>query len=354
MRARLAVLISVCILLLTWLVWHLRSKRPVGQPVTSAISTGASSGSTTIPTTPDSAPTAVYAHNLMLRKGPDFRIYVRWLRGDLVRTRQNVNPTFDDPESFRIDVKTGIIRANIGDIGNFLNAGGVANSPLRDITLLAEDDHIKLKGTLHKLISMPVELLGSVAATPDNRIQVHVTKLSVLKVPLKGLLGGLNIGVSDLFHPKGIPGIEVSGNDIFFDTLKLLPPPHIHGQLTKVRVVTPDIEEVYGNAEEAVTRFEQWRNFLRLNDGTIDFGKLTMHHVDITMVDLSDDAWFDLDLNNYQNQLVNGYTRMTPEAGLQIFMPDLDNLPKNKGNQNISMEWLKHRNLPPPPEIISK
>ena len=354
MRARLAVLISVCILLLTWLVWHLRSKKPAGQPAASAISVGASSGSTTIPTTPDSAPTAVYAHNLMLRKGPDFRIYVRWLRGDLVRTRQNVNPTFDDPESFRIDVKTGIIRANIGDIGNFLNAGGVANSPLRDITLLAEDDHIKLKGTLHKLISMPVELLGSVAATPDNRIQVHVTKLSVLKVPLKGLLGGLNIGVSDLFHPKGIPGIEVSGNDIFFDTLKLLPPPHIHGQLTKVRVVTPDIEEVYGNAEEAVTRFEQWRNFLRLNDGTIDFGKLTMHHVDITMVDLSDDAWFDLDLNNYQNQLVNGYTRMTPEAGLQIFMPDLDNLPKNKGNQNISMEWLKHRNLPPPPEIISK
>ena len=81
----------------------------------------------------------------MPRKGPEFRIYIRWLRGNLVRTRQNVNPTFDDPESFRLDVKTGVIRANIGDIGNFLNAGGVANSPLKNITL----------------ISMPVELLGS-------------------------------------------------------------------------------------------------------------------------------------------------------------------------------------------------
>ena len=354
MRARLAILASVCgLLLVLLLVWYVRSKRVLGQPAASAISTGVSSVVTN-PTTPDSAPTSVYAHNLMLRKGPDFRIYVRWLRGNLVRTRQNVNPTFDDPESFRLDVKTGVIRANIGDIGNFLNSGAVANSPLRDITLLAEDDHIKLKGTLHKLISMPVELLGSVNATPDNRIQVKVTKLSVLKVPLKGLLGGLNISVSDLFHPKGIPGIEVSGNDIFFDTLKLLPPPHIHGQLTKVRVVSPDIEEVYGHAEEAVARVEQWRNFLRLNDGTIDFGKLTMHHVDITMVDLSNDAWFDLDLNNYQTQLVNGYTRMTPEAGLQIFMPDLDTLPKTKGNQNVSMEWLKHRDLPPPPDIMSK
>jgi hypothetical protein len=200
---------------------------------------------------------------------------------------------------------------------------------------------------------MPIELLGTVSAAPDSRIQVHVTNLSVLKIPLKGLLGGLHISVADLFNPKGVPGVAVSGNDIFFDTLTLLPPPHIRGQLSKVRVVTPDIEEVYGNAEEDVTRVEQWRNFLRLKDGTIDFGKLTMHHVDLTMVDLSNDPWFDLDLNNYQNQLVNGYTRMTPEAGLQIFMPDLDDLPKN-GSQNISMEWLKHRNLPPPADVMSK
>jgi len=272
----------------------------------------------------------------------------------MVRTRLAVNPTFDDPESFILEIKAGVVRANIGDIGNFLNAGDIANAPLRNMTLLADGENIKLNGTLHKLISMPVEIIGSVAATPDNRIQVHVMKLSVLKIPLKGLFGGLHIAVSDLFNSRGIPGVDVSGNDIYLDTLKLLPPPHIHGQLTNVRVVTPDIEEVFGNAEESATQVEQWRNFLRLKDGTIDFGKLTMHHVDLIMVDISNDPWFDLDLNNYQNQLVNGYTRMTPEAGLQIFMPDLDKLPKTTGTPNISMEWLKHRNLPPPPDVISK
>jgi len=349
MRVGLAIIVSICIFLVIVGIWHVRSTRLASQPAASATSKETSRESTSIPPSPDSAPTAVYAHNLMLRKGPDFRIYVRWLRGNMIRTHHDVNPTFDDPESFFLEIKTGVIRANIGDIGNFLNAGGVANSPLRNISLRADGDKIRLRGTLHKFISLPVELLGSVSATPDHRIQVHVTKLSVLKVPLKGLLGGLDIDISDLFHPKGIAGVEVSGNDIFFDTLKLLPPPHIHGQLSKVRVVSPDIEEIYGDAEEAVTRVEQWRNFLRLSDGTIDFGKLTMHHVDLTMVDLSNDAWFDLDLNNYQNQLVNGYTHMTPEAGLLIFMPDLDTLPKNSGSGNISMEWLKHRNLPPPP-----
>jgi hypothetical protein len=357
MRARLLILIAVPTFVLAMVIWHLSSSSPARAPAPSAPSPAAAAAiiipAATTPATPDSAPTAVYAHNLMLRKGPDFRIYVRWLRGNMVRTRHNVNPTFDDPETFFLDIKTGVVRANIGDIGNFLNAGGVTNSPLKNITLLADGDQISLKGTLHKIIPLPVELLGSVSAANDNRIQLHITKLNLLKIPVKGLLGGLHIHLSDLM-PKGITGIEVSGNEIFFDTAKLLPPPHIHGQLTKVRVVSPDIEEVYGNAEEAVTRVEQWRNFLRLNDGTIDFGKLTMHDVDLIMVDLSDDAWFDLDLNNYQNQLVNGYTRMTPQAGLQIFMPDLDTLPKGKGIQNVNLEWMKHRNVPPPADVTSK
>jgi hypothetical protein len=80
-------------------------------------------------------------------------------------------------------------------------------------------------------------LIGTIAVVPDSRIQLQVTKLSVLKIPLKGLLGGFNITVSDLFHPHGVSGIQVSGNDIFFDAQKLLPPPHIRGQLTSVRVV---------------------------------------------------------------------------------------------------------------------
>ncbi len=56
-----------------------------------------------------------------------------------------------------------------------------------------------------------------------------------------------------------------------------------------MRVVNPDLEEIYGDAQTDVTRVEQWRNFLRLSDGTIDFGKLTMHHVDLMMIDISKD-----------------------------------------------------------------
>ena len=272
----------------------------------------------------------------------------------MVRTRRNVNPSFDDPGSFFLDIQTGVLRANIGDIGNYLNAGGMANSPLKNITLSGDGDQIKLKGTVHKVIPMPVELDGTIAAMPDSRIHIRVNKVNVLKVPFKGLLGGFHITISDLFHPTNVDGLEVSGNEIFIDTQKLLPPPHIRGQLTTVRVVNPDLEEIYGDAQADVERVEQWRNFLHLRGGTIDFGKLTMHNVDLIMIDISKDPWFDLDLTNYQRQLVNGYTRMTPQAGLQIFMPDLRDIPQNKATQNISIEWFKNRNIPPPPDVISK
>ena len=113
MRARVAIFICVITISLGLLIWryksaHDASKAPASDAqATPAEGEGASPASL-------AGPTKVYAHNLMLRKGPNFRIYVRWLRGKMVRTRHDVNPTFDDPESFVLDIKAGVVRANIG------------------------------------------------------------------------------------------------------------------------------------------------------------------------------------------------------------------------------------------------
>jgi len=263
------------------------------------------------------------------------------------RSHPGVNASFDDPDSFYIDIDSGVLRANIGDIGNYLNA---VKAPIKNVTLSGNGGTIQLKGTLHKLISIPIAITGEISATPDNRIRVHVTKINVLKIPFKALLGSFHLTVSDLVGGN-IPGLQVSGNDIYLDTQTLLPAPHLRGHLTAVRVVNPDLEEVYGNAQADLTRVEQWRNFLRLEGGVIDFGRLIMDPVDLIMIDISNDAWFDLDLAHYQKQLIYGYTRMTPQAGLQIFMPDLDEIPQNKTTKDVTLEWMKHRNLPPPKDV---
>jgi hypothetical protein len=42
-----------------------------------------------------------------------------------------------------------------------------------------------------------------------------------------------------------------------------------------------------------------------------------------------------------------------PQAGLQIFMPGLCQVAQ-KANKSISIEWLKKRNIAPPPDVFSK
>src|SRR5712691_10292238 len=100
MRIRLVAPVSALVILLLFLAWHFRSRKGAAEPSASSPST---SGAMLVvtpasPATSESAPTKIYAHNLMLRKGPNFRIYVRWLRGQMLRTSPDVIPSFDDPE----------------------------------------------------------------------------------------------------------------------------------------------------------------------------------------------------------------------------------------------------------------
>lgn len=354
MRARYALIFCV-LLALALGTWQFASHRGAAAP---DVQTGASTPASIAPAPVEAdaaaerLPTSVYAHNLLLHKGPSFKIYILWLRGQMLRTSPARNPSFDDPDSFVLDIQKGVIHVQLKDLATFLSSGGVAHAPLTNISIIEEPKgELQLRGTMHKLIPLPVQLTGSLSATKDNLVHLHVTKLDVLKVPFKGLLGGLHVSLADLIHVN-TPGIQVAGNDVVFDTQTLLPAPHIRGALTSVSLVDDAngkaIEAIYGGAKSDPTREQQWHNFLQLAGGSLDFGKLTMHKADLIMVDASKDPWFDLDLINYQAQLVNGITRMTPQAGLQIFMPDVDDMPKQKAGQTISMEWLKHKNLPPP------
>lgn len=270
----------------------------------------------------------------------------------MLRAHENEIPSFDEPASFVLDIQDAVISTTLSDLSRALNDGMLKGSPLKHVSLAAQGDQLKITGTLHKLIPLPVEMISDVASSPDGRVRMHIQKMRVLRLPVAGLMKAFDLKAGDLVSPKGAKGVQVAGNDIYFDPTVILPEPHKRGKLTSVKIVKENLMAVYGSAAIDVEKTAQWRNFLRLKGGTLEFGKLTMHNVDIAMIDVSSDAWFKFDLSHYQEQLVNGYTRMTPQAGLQIFMPDIDKVPQTKANQNISLEWAKNRNLPPPPDVL--
>jgi hypothetical protein len=342
-------------LLLGWFLGRFAMRRSSSSLAAVSPSSAASAPpAVSAPSASDLAPTLVYAHNIQLRKGPNFRIYIDWISGQTLRTKANVNPSFDDPESFILQIEKGVIHANIGDICKYLNSTIGKDAPLKNIDIQPDGELIKIHGTVKKLVSLPIEMVGSLAATPDGLVRLHVQHISVLKVPVKGLLGTLDVQLSDLVHSTNVPGVATSGNDIVFDTEKLLPPPHIRGQLTTVRVRVPDIEVIYGNAPNDPTQLAQWHNFIRFRNGALDFGKLTMHNADLTMIDAANEPWFDLDLVNYQSQLVNGDTRMTAPAGLEIYMPSLQAQAPRQAGQQVTLQWLKNRNTSLPPDVAKK
>jgi hypothetical protein len=329
-------------------IWLIQSRTRPTTPLTA----DAPVSQAATPVAPAGSLTNIYAHNLRLHQGPDFRVYVQWLRGQLKPARHGVIPSFDDPESFYLNVTNGVIRVNLGDICNYLNAKAT-NTPLTDVWITGAGDQVKITGKLHKGITVPVEVRGVIKPASNNRVVINVNKISVLKIPVKGLLGEFRVTLANLLPSNQIPGVELEGNNIYFDSNLLVPAPHIRGTLTSVSLSSPDLQAVYGDVTKDEARVEQWRNFLRLSDGTLTFGKLTMRKVDLMMIDITQDAWFDLDLAHYQDQLVNGYSRMTPDQGLQIFMPDVSAL-KTRQISQISIEWFKNRNNAPPASVVPK
>jgi len=197
-----------------------------------------------------------------------------------------------------------------------------------------------------------VEVVGTLAPAPNGRIHLTVSKINVLKVPVKALMGGLKVEVKDIVGAKPVPGIEIADNEIYLDTTKLLPPPHIRGQMSSITVHAPDVAVTYGSTTpEDEAELAQWHNFLRMRGGSVGFGKLIMNDADLTLIDASDDVWFDLDLASYQDQVVKGYSRMTPAKGLEIFMPDVG---KEMPAGAVSLDTLKNRNRPLPDVVPGK
>jgi hypothetical protein len=292
----------------------------------------------------DTGATQIYAHNLELRKGPDFRVYVAWLAGVLDPIRPRANPDFDQPDSFLLNVAKGVIRVNIGDLAGYLNAVGGKRAPMQHIRILPDGQRLRFRGTVHRGLPLPVEVIGSLSPTAGGGVRLHVEKISVLKLPVKGLLGSFSIRLSDLIGSTEMPGVDVAGDDVVFNTERLLPPPHIRGQVTAIRIRPPDVEVIYGNAPNDPARLAQWHNFLRFRGGTMDFGNLTLHGAELTMIDAMQEPWFYLDLVHYRRQVMNGYTRLTEDGGLEVYMPSLQAGGLRPPAPGVTLDQLRDRN----------
>lgn len=244
------------------------------------------------------------------------------LDGDLVPTGAAV-PVFDDKDSFRIAIDSAEIRISTKSMEHVLNeyvlAG--ADAPLKDVSLASAEGGLKIKGKLHNKGDVPFEVVGSLAPTPDGKIRLHAEKVKALKLPVKGLLDLFGVKIADLIRSGRARGLSAEKDDLILDPAELLPPPHISGKVTGVRVEGQWIVQEFGGGRSARPLFSG--NYMAYRGNALRFGKLTMNDADMILIDMDQRDPFDFSLDRYRDQLSAGYTKITPQFGLRVYMPDL-------------------------------
>jgi hypothetical protein len=286
--------------------------------------------------------------NVDFHMTPDVVLDIHYLNGAMRSVVSGQPVIFDDKSSFVIQIDTarvGLTPANLGALMNRY-VFGYEDAPLRKLRFEVKDGKLVQSGVLHKVVDIPFEITASLDVTKEGRIRIHPTAMRIFGVDGQGLMRALGIELQGLLDLRKARGLTVRGNDLLLDPVRLLPPPAIAGRVVSVGVEDGEVVQVFGSdtADGASARRPSAAagtlaaldssavNFMRFEGGTLRFGKLFMVNADMQIIDSDQRDPFDFSIDEYNRQLVAGYSRNTLDGALKVYMPDLADVERTLSN----------------------
>ena len=291
---------------------------------------------TTAPEKPDNAVRA-QMRNVKYRFSDKVSVQINFLNGSLVPVGKSEFPILDDKNSFKIRIDTAEIAISPGDLANLLNSYVFAEpkSPLSGISVSTTNGRLKLSGRLHDKGDIPFSSQGVLSPMPDGKLRLHSEKIKALGVPVKGLMDAFGFAVADLIKSGKVPGVQSEQNDLILDLEQMLPPPHMDGKVTAVRVETNSIIQTFGGAGPKPKAKLQNGNYMSYQGHRLGVGTLTMDDADVILYDMNPSDPMDFFLDHYKEQLAAGYAKITTDFQLHVFIKDFDKLgPVNVPTKN--------------------
>jgi hypothetical protein len=272
-------------------------------------------------------------HNVLYHFTDSIAVHIVQLEGELVPTQVHGLPVFDAPNSFILAIHSATISVTTDALANVLNqyAFSAADAPLKGIRVSTQGDKIKIRGRLHSKGDVPFESEGSLSVTQDGQIRVHTEKVKAAHVPVKGLMDLLGETISKLIDTRKVRGVRVQGDDLFLTPSELFPPPHIEGRLSSISIRGSEVVQKYGSSSKPWANLSG--NYMAYRGAQLRFGKLTMSNTDLILLDLDPQDSFDFYLDHYKDQLVAGYTKITPSFGLRSYFRDYNKLAKGQDKE---------------------
>ena len=266
--------------------------------------------------------------NVMFHLTDDAVAHVESLSGEMYPTGKNEMPVFDDKTSFEVHVANGRISITPEAMASIMNTQVFAgsDSPFKDISISIDKDRLRIKGRLRPKGDLPFETSAILTATSDGRIRVSTEKLKALHVPVKGMMDKLGIELASLVSTSKIPGMVTDKNDVLMDLGVLLPAPHIKGKVSGVLIGNNSIVTIFGDGGKPASANDPV-SYMSFQGSSVQLGKLTMENTDLTVVNLDSDEPLDWSQDHYRDQLVAGYSKITPNFGLRAHAKNFSKIP---------------------------
>jgi hypothetical protein len=269
--------------------------------------------------------------NVMFHLTPRAAAHLQVVSGELWPAGKNTIVVFDDKTSFEVRVSNGTISITPGALTDIMNHYVFARSdaPLKDLAVSIDQGRLIIKGKLHTKGDIPFATAGTLSVSDDGRIRVHTEKITALKIPVKGLMGLFGVELANVVNTSKIPGIDTDKNDLMMDLGSLLPPPHIRGKLTGVRIEPNAIVTIFGDGGKSLPPRED-TSYMAFEGSRVQFGKLVMDPTELTVLDLEPKGILEWDQDHYKEQLEAGYSRITSTFGLRAYAKDYSKLGTGK------------------------
>ena len=268
--------------------------------------------------------------NVDLRVSPDITLHIRELQGAFIPSG-TAAPLLDNKQSYSVRVDRGEIAIDLAALNTMMSrALGDDRSNVEKLKLsIGSDGSLRQKGVIDSAINIPFSAKSVVSVTENGKIRVANKSVRGFGVPIKPVMKLFGVHMDDLVKVKPGHGVVVADNDLLVDPALLIPAPAVRGHLTAVRIEGDSLIQTFtGKARTEIAPRSLARNHIYWRNGQLAFGKLTMTATDLELVDQDPRDPFDFSVDNWNAQLVAGYSKTLPNRGLRAFMPDYNDLKK--------------------------
>ncbi len=272
---------------------------------------------------------SLYAHNVNFDVVDKIGFHIEDLAATLEPKKEGEPVSFDDVESFTINIHHGKVIVPPEALSALFNKQILDYwpRPLDELTIKTENDYLKADGDL-KLWSwfpgiwLPADLGGTITLSDNNKLVYNIDDVRVVGIPLAGLLKMVFIKLTYLLSIDR-EGAQLGAYELVLDHRSVFPPPALAGNISEVSVSPAGLHLTF--ADNSAAEFKkapvEKDSYLWIQSGDPRLFGIVVTNAQVAVVSESDTTPLRFNLYDYRKQVAAGVLRMKGDGTIIATLP---------------------------------